>query len=212
MSDRLSMGVSEIDDHLNGGPRPGTLVCLTAPPASQAGTLFYALMQERPTLYITTMRDETAVEDEFGHVLEDAEVTVEAVGTQTPLRNVNRAIEQADSWNNGDRRNIIIDTMNPLERTGKYDKYIALLNAIKTYLLDVEGVALFHCTELAHPPTLREVTLTISDLVLDLDVVTDKRNVENRLTVPKFRSQGGVDEVIKLKLGQEALVDTSRNL
>lgn len=212
MTNKLSLGVTEIDDHLDGGPRPGTLIGLTAPPASQAGTLFYALMQERPTLYITTMRDETAVRDEFDNVLDDADVTIEAVGAQSPLRNVNRAIEEADSWRSNQRRNIIIDTMNPLERTGKYDRYIDLLNAIKAYLLNVGGVALFHCTELRRPPALREVTLTISDLVMDLNVVADKSSIENRLTVPKFRSRDGVDEVIKLKLGQEALVDTSRNL
>lgn len=211
MTKRLSMGVPDIDDHLDGGPRPGTLACLTAPPASQAGTLSYAMMQERPTLYITTLRDETAVRDEFGNVFDDTEYTIESVSTQKPLRSVNRAIKRAGSWS-GQRQNIIIDTMNPLERTNEYDRYTDLLNAIKSYLLEVRGVALLQCTALGQAPALREVTLTIADLVMDLEITSKKSTIENRLTVPKFRSHEGVDEVIKLKLGQEALVDTSRNL
>ncbi len=212
--DRLSMGLDALDDHLGGGPRPGTLVSLTAPPASQAGALFYALMRQRPTLYISTLRREDAVRDELEHVLEDdVEYTIRPVGTQNPLRNVNRAIEEADPGGQAGReRNIVIDTMNPLERTGKHDRYIDLLNAIKTYLLEAGGVAMCHCTELGRQPELRDVTLTISDLVLDLGVVADKSTVENHLIVPKFRSRDVVEEVIKLKLGREALVDTSRNL
>lgn len=206
------MGLDALDQQLDGGPRPGTLLSVTAPPTSQAASLFYALMRERPTLYITTMRRQDAIQDELEHVLEsDIEFDIRSIGSSKPLRNVNRAIETADeTW--GDERNIIIDTMNPLERTGKYNRYIELLNAIKSYLLDSGGLAVMHCTQLAEPPELRDVTLTVADLVLDLEIVADKNSVENHLVVPKFRGREVVDEVVKLKLGREALVDTSRNL
>lgn len=208
------MGVDALDEHLDGGPRPGTLVSLTAPPESQAGTLFYALMRERPTVYITTLRREDAVRDELDFVLDgDAEFTIKDVGYKNPIRNVNQAIEQADRARaDGTEKNIIVDTMAPLERTGKFSRYVDLMNAIKSHLLQVGGMALFYCTERGTAPELREVTLTISDIVMNLEVATDKSNVENHLTVPKFRGREVVDEVIKLKLGSEALVDTSRNL
>lgn len=211
-SGRLSMGLDALDQQLGGGPRPGTLICLTAPPTSQAASLFYALMRERPTLYITSVRGKDALQDELEHVLEsEVEYVIRSVGTSKPLRNVNRAIETADDrWE--DQRNIIIDTMNPLERVGKYNRYVELLNAIKSYLLKTGGLAVLHCTHLDEPPELREVTLTVADLVLDLDTVAEKNNVENRLMVPKFRGRRVVDEVVKLKLGPQALVDTSRNL
>lgn len=213
MTDTLSMGIDVLDDHLNGGPRPGTLMGLTAPPASQASALFYALMRERPTIYITTVRRGDAVRDELDYVLEpDVQFTIKETGTEKPLRSVNRAIEQAESERESGQKNIIIDTVDALERTGKYNRYIDLLNAIKSYLLGTGGIALLHCTELGTPPPLRNITLTISDLVMNLDVTTDQSTVENRLIVPKFRSWESVEEVIKLKLGQEALVDTSRNL
>lgn len=214
MSERLSMGLDALDERLNGGPRPGTLVSLTASPASQAGALFYALMRERPTLYLTTLRDEDAVQDELEHVLEDdVEYKLRAVGSGNPIRSVSRAIEETDAnWGASRPRNIIVDTMKPLERTDKYNRYVELLNGVKSYMLDVGGIAMFHCTKLGQQPQLREETLTVSDLVLDLGVVSDKSTVENHLIVPKFRGREVVTEVIKLKLGQEADVDTSRNL
>lgn len=213
MNDRLSTGIDALDDHLNGGPRSGTLISLTAPPASQAESLLYTFMRERPTLYVTTVRREDAVRDELEFVLgSDAEFTIVAAGTQHPIRNVNHAIEQADTGPEATQRNVIVDTMNALERTDKYNRYVALLNAIKSYMLRTDGLALFHCTKREEGLPLRELTLTVSDLVMDLDVVVEKNAVENRLTVPKFRSREVVEEVIKLKLGREALVDTSRNL
>lgn len=213
MSQRLSTGVEALDEHLNGGPRPGTLLSLTAPPASQAESLLYAFLRERPTLYITTVRREDAVRDELEYVLRsDAEFTIVTAGTQHPIRNVNSAIEQADAGRDVAEQNIIVDTMNALERTGKYSRYIDLLNAIKSYMLRTGGLALFYCIERESSLPLRELTLTVSDLIMNLDVVVEKNAVENRLTVPKFRSREVVEEVIKLKLGQEALVDTSRNL
>lgn len=213
MTERLSTGIDTLDEHLNGGPRPGTLISLTAPSASQAESLLYAFLRERPTLYITTVRREDAVRDELEYVLgSDSEFTIVTAGNQHPIRNVNRAIEDANASGTVAEQNIIIDTMNALERTGKYNRYLDLLNAIKSYMLRTGGLALFHCIDRESSLPLRELTLAVSDLIMDLDVVVEKNAVENRLTVPKFRSREVVEEVIKLKLGQEALVDTSRNL
>lgn len=214
MRNRLSTGVDALDEHLDGGPRPGTLISLVAPPESQAGTLFYALMRERSTLYITTLRPENAVRDELEHVLDDtADYAIRNAGHKTPIRNVNKAIQQAGASQSAHTEmNIVIDTMAPLERTGKYGLYVDLLNGIKSHLLEVGGLAVFYCTKRGTTRALREVTLTISDLVMNLEITTDKSTVENQLTVPKYRGRAVVDQVIKLKLGREAVVDTSRNL
>lgn len=214
MTERLSLGIDELDEHLKGGPRPGTVICLTAPPASQARSLLYAFMNERPTIYITTVRREDGVRDELEYVLgSDVEFSIKPTGTANPIRSVNEILEKTDiGHDDGEQANVIVDTMNPLERSGKRTRHIALLNALKSYLLRTDGVAMLYCTEMETPPPLREVTLTVADLVMNLEVVSAKNAIENRLTIPKFRSRDVVEEVIKLKLGQEALVDTSRNL
>lgn len=209
---RLSTGIDALDDHLNGGPRPGSLVSARTPPASQFGGLVYPLMRQRPTVYLTTVRVEEAVRDELEYVLGDeAEFVVESVGTANPIRSVNRALEQTDGVFD-DLHNIVIDSINPLERTDKYNRYVDLLNGLKSHMLRTGGLVLLHCSEREQRLQLRELTLAVSDLVFDLDIVTEKNTVENRLTIPKYRGEDGVEEVIKLKLGRETEVDTSRNL
>lgn len=210
---RLRTGIDALDERLSGGPRPGTLVTLQSPPASQSGPLFYSLMRQRPTTYITTVRREDDVRSELEYVLgPDHEYTVREVGTINPLRNVNEAIEDADEEYSEGEHNIIIDSVDALEREGKYNRYVDLLKAIKSYLIRTDGLAVLHCTDQEPIPSLRKQTLNIPDIVMNLDVVVEKNTVENHLTIPKFRGQRSVEEVIKLKLGQEVQVDTSRNL
>lgn len=210
---RLPTGIAELDERLQGGPRPGTLATLQAPPASQTGPLFYSLMRQRPTTYITTVRREDDVREELDHVLgPEHEYTVFEAGTMNPIRNVNAAIEEHDDQYADRERNIIVDSVDALERTGKYNRYVDLLKAVKSYLLETGGFAVLHCTDQRPTTQLRTETLNVSGLVMDLDVVVDKNTVENHLTIPKVRGQRGVDEVIKLKLGTDVEVDTSRNL
>lgn len=204
---RLSTGIDALDRRLDGGPRPGSLIALTAPPASQSGPLFHALMRERPTLYATTFRTEAAVRDEFSHLMDvNSDIHVEHVGIQKPIRGLHRALEEID-----DCRNVIVDAANPLEK-GREEQYVDFLNGLKSYLLESGGLAMLHCTESESRPPLRDVTLTIADVVWQLDVVVQNNSVENQLTVPKFRTRETVDDVIKLDLGRNATVDTSRGL
>jgi hypothetical protein len=87
-----------------------------------------------------------------------------------------------------------------------------LLNGLKDYLLDNDRIALLHCTKHGDAPTRRETTLTMADVVWELTCKVNDRRVENHLTVPKYRSRKAVDEVIKLDLGQRAVVDASKNI
>lgn len=203
---RVSTGIDALDRHLDGGLREGTVTCLVSSPASQCNPLFYQFMEDREWLYVTTYRSERAVEHELDELLW-GDVVVEHVGVERPIRGLHGALEDLD-----EERNVIVDTMNAFEETDRQSQYTALLNGIKDYLLDTDRVALLHCTELDTPPALREVTLTIADVVWELELVTDERSVEARLVVPKYRSRAAIDEVIKLELGREVSVDTSKNI
>lgn len=164
-------------------------------------------MRERPTLYATTFRTAAAVRDEFGaHHEGEPDIRVEHVGIQKPIKGVHEAITDL-----GEGRNVIVDTVNPLE-SGRREQYVDFLNGLKDYLLDSGGLALLHCTESDPSPELRDVTLTVADVVWQLEVVVQNHSVENQLTVPKFRTREVVDDVIKLDLGRNATVDTSRGL
>lgn len=205
--DHLSTGIDSLDRRLEGGLRPGSIVTLTAPPASQSGPLFRALMRERPTLYVTTFRTADAVRDELSYLTRPTEaVDVEHVGIKKPIKGVYSTLQELEG-----QRNVIVDTMNPME-SERRERYVDFLNGLKQYLLESDSLALLHCTKSDPTPSLRDVTLTISDVVWDLEVVVKNDTVENQLTVPKFRAREVVDDVIKLDLGLEATVDTSRGL
>jgi hypothetical protein len=102
--------------------------------------------------------------------------------------------------------------MTPVESSTDTGRYVDLLNGLKDYLLDTGHIALLYCTEGDEEPTLRETTLTMADVVWKLEVAVESKGIETRLTVPKYRSRRAIDEVIKLDLGQEAVVDASKNI
>lgn len=203
---RITTGITYLDRQLNGGLPEGTITSIVSRPASQVNPLLYTFMKDRSWLYVTTYRSKNAVENELDDLLW-GDVRVEHVGVDRPVRNCHKILQKVD-----EPRHVIVDTMNPLEETDREAQYVGLLNGLKEYLLDTGTIALLHCTEHDKPPSARGVTLTMADVVWELELVVEGNTVENRLTVPKYRCRKVVDEVIKLDLGQEVDVDTSKNI
>lgn len=206
MSKRLSTGVTAIDRNIGGGVLSGSVVALLADPDSQSEPLLHEFMEERPTAYITTLRTEAAVRDDLERSLRTNDYTVQYAGIDTPIDNAGRVVQQVDG-----QANVVIDTLNPLEATGERNRYVNFLNQFKNHLVNVGGVGLLHCTSM-DAPELREVTLTIADVVWHLDTSVKGNSVENFLRVSKFRGGRPAEETIKLDLGQEVAVDTSRDI
>lgn len=203
---QVSTGNVYLDREINGGLPVGAVTTLVSAPASQSNPLLHTLIGEGKWLYLSTYRSERAVRRELEDV-SVGNVRVEHVGTERPVRNTHAVLESID-----EPRNVLVDTMNPLESTERERTYVNLLNALKEYLLDTDSVALLHCTEHESTPRHRETTLTVADVVLELEIVVDESMVENHLLVSKYRGRETVDEIIKLNLGQQLGVDTSRNI
>jgi len=204
--DRVSTNIRTLDHHLGGGIPAGSITALVSPPASQVNPLFYAMMDDRSWLYLSTYRSERGVSDELDELLQ-GDLDIEHLGVERPARRMHEAIEGTE-----EDRHVIVDTMNPMEKIGRESRYVDLLNGLKDYLLDHDRVAVCHCTRHGDPPLLRESTLTVADMVWKLDTTVEKQGIENTLVVPKHRSREGIDDVIKLDLGEEAAVDASRNV
>lgn len=204
--ERISTGIRYLDRKMHGGLPTGTITCLVSPPASQSNPLFYALMRDRSWLYISTYRTEQDVAHELDRSVE-GDIRIEHVGVERPVKKMHSVLERIDT-----PRHVIVDTLNPLEATERETQFVHLLNGLKDYLRETDCVAVFHCTERETVPPLRETTLTMADVVLELNLVVDDTTVENRLAVPKYRCTEVVDEVISLDLGQQVGVDTSRNI
>ncbi|MFB6161425.1 MAG: RAD55 family ATPase [Haloferacaceae archaeon] len=231
MTEMLSTGVEALDRRLDGGLPVGSLLALVAPPASQSEALIHDLMDERPTLYVTTIRQREAVEAELVADDHDAEVVVthaggtasmdseflkEVTGNRTHalgsgddrlLDDVYEAVERVDR-----PMNVVVDPANPLERTDKRRAYQEVPNRLKATLVETGGLGVVHCISSVEVPALRETTLTVADVVWDLDVVEGSDSVEHQLLVPKNRRGTVVLEETTLVFEPHIHVDDSWNI
>ncbi|MEF8822069.1 MAG: hypothetical protein V5A52_07315 [Halovenus sp.] len=94
---KLQTGIQQIDRELDGGIEQGSLLSVIAGPATQSEALFQQLIGERPTLYLTTLREPESVEQRLG--CESDEVFVKDVrGSQTMDREFTKQITGARSY------------------------------------------------------------------------------------------------------------------
>ncbi len=207
MAGRLDTGIDVLDRKLDGGLPPGCIVAYTAEPASQSELLLYELTAARGTLYLTTERDDAAVR----HAIETSpssvgSPTVRHVTGEDTLEEATRLIGALP-----DGANLIIDTMDVLERCDT-DEYIAFLNELKSHMLETGSIAVLHCLKDVDEPPNRSRTYHAADAVFDLRTEISGTELENHLTIPKFRGGSQPTEAIKLELTEEVAIDTSRDI
>lgn len=207
MGSRLETGIEVLDRKLDGGVPPGYVVAYTAPPASQSELLLYELTSARGTLYLSTERSV----DSIGAAIDEtmAQVgspTVRDVDTDDPLSGATEFIDALP-----DGANLIIDPMDPLEREDA-KSYVEFCNHLKDRMLETGSIAVLHCLKSPHSAANRTITEYVSDAVFDLRTDTDGSEIENTLSIPKFRSGGAPTETIKLELSEHVAIDTSRDI
>ena len=165
-------------------------------------------MCERPTVYVGTVRTAAAIREDLTRAVPDAEYTVRRAGLDAPVANVTDVVELVDG-----RANVVFDRVNTFETAADIGRYIKFLNKLKTHLSNIGGVGVLLRTRTegdSHPA--RRHTLTVADLVWRLETRVAGDAVETVLQVRKFRSAELPDETVKLHLGPEVRVDTSRNI
>lgn len=207
MVGRLQTGIDVLDRKLDGGLPPGCIVAYTASPASQSELLLYELTAARGTLYISTERSDDAIR----HCLETSQArvgspTIRHITGEDPVVDARRLVGALP-----DGANLIVDTMDVLERTDVED-YRAFLNELKTQMLETGSIAVLHCLKRQDTPANRTATLHMADAVFDLETKIGATDLENYLTIPKFRAGGAPTERIKLELDEEMAIDTSRDI
>ncbi len=233
--DPLSMGIDAIDRRLGGGFEAGSLVSLITPPSAQSHAVLSELIRQRPTLYITTLRSKTAIEKTFDSLRdEDTTVTIEAVGnagggassklsqlTDSEIHSIktterDRIMDEISETIESvhETTNIIIDVVNPLERSSSRGDYQNLLRTISEKLIETDSLGLLHCVQLESPTPFRETTLTFSDVLWELEVVPGRKNsLEIHSRIPKNRGGEAILEDMTLVIdGDTVYIDDSRNI
>ncbi|WP_276282050.1 RAD55 family ATPase [Halorussus caseinilyticus] len=208
MARRLSTGIEVLDRKLDGGLPKGSIVSLSAPPASQAELLLYEFTSARQTLYLSTDRDEAAVTK----ALERAPgqtgppPDVRRVPGDAPLDHSQRLFRRLP-----EDSNLVVDPVDLLEKQDE-DRYRNFLNDLQNHLHNTEGVAILHCLDGRSVPDARDVTEHVADVVFQLHTEYSTDTVETRLAVPKFRGGRALSETIKLELAETVRIDTSRDI
>lgn len=204
--DPLATGISVLDREFGGGIPRGSIVVLTANPASQSELILDRLARVRECQYLTTVRSVGAVEASLTLDEAEDETVVRDAAGDDPFATVLDAAEELP-----DGGTIVVDSVQPLESRGR-GEYGEFLNDLQQRVDDVGGLAVLHA--LKHPSTdqTRIVTEQIADIVFDLRTTVTGTEIANRLVVPKFRGGAALEEPLKLKLTDSVAVDTSRDI
>ncbi|WP_132058539.1 RAD55 family ATPase [Halorussus amylolyticus] len=207
MPRRLSTGIDVLDRKLDGGVPKGSIVALSAPPASQAELLLYEFASARSTLYLSTDRDEAAVAEAFDRAPGlTGSPDVRRVPSDAPLDHSQRLFRRLSEGSN-----LVIDAVDLLERQEE-SRYRNFLNDLRNHLDNTGSVAVLHCLDGRNVSDTRDVTEHVADVVFDLHTEYSGDTVETRLAVPKFRGGRALPETIKLELAESVRIDTSRDI
>ncbi|WP_340099001.1 RAD55 family ATPase [Salinibaculum salinum] len=230
-SSRLSTGIDAIDRHMSGGIEPGSLIALVAGPTMQSEAILHELIEMRSTLYLTTLREASAVENDLDRLSTD-DVFVEYAGAAQMmdhelLRQITGTRSYTPSFVNRDtlldtvyeilqdldqQANVVLDPVNPLEETNNKDAYREVLNELKSTMLETDGIGILHCITLDESPPFRDVTLALADIVWELNLVSLTNTMEYQLSIPKNRGGSPVLDDISIVLDNDVWVDESRNI
>ncbi|WP_435194255.1 RAD55 family ATPase [Natronomonas sp. EA1] len=207
MADRLRTGIDVLDRKLEGGIPAGSLVALTASPASQAELFLYELTATRGTLYLSLDRSGDAVSASISQArARTGDPTVRDVAGEAPLDNAARLVSALP-----DASNLIIDPIDILERQ-EPPRYRNFLNELQNHIYNTGSLAILHGLDGYDIPPMRDTTLHMADIVFELDTQVNGDRIENRLAVPKFRGGSALRDIIKLELSDSVAIDTSRDI
>lgn len=209
MTEYLSTGLDALDrqcgDH-NGLPE-GSMVCIEAEPGIQVESLIWTIMTARPTVYVTTLRQEATLKEDLDESVPGQEYTVHRAGFDTPIENTWNLLELVDQ-----RVNVVVDPATPLERVDDQDRYVKFLNWLKNHLDNTGSIGFLHCTQSDPVPEGRDLTLSIADVVWEMKTAIEGGSIENQLFFKKFRGHAIPEDTIKLRLGKRVSIDTSRDI
>jgi hypothetical protein len=208
MTKRLRTGIDVLDRKLDGGLPAGSMVALTAAPASQAELLLYELTATRGTLWLSLDRTAEAVSDSIENTpAKTGDPTVRHISGEAPLDNAGKLVSALPETSN-----LIVDPLDVLESQEPPSRFRSFMNDLQNHIFNTNSLAIMHCLNGRSVPPLRDTTEHFADVVFDLETMVSGDQVENRLAIPKFRGGRAPTDVIKLDLVEEVSIDTSRDI
>jgi KaiC/GvpD/RAD55 family RecA-like ATPase len=208
MTNRLRTGIDVLDRKLDGGIPAGSMVALTAHPASQAELFLYELTATRGTLWLSLDRTAEAVTMSMENTpAETGDPTVRHISGEAPLDNAGKLISALPETSN-----LIVDPLDVLESQEPPSRFRSFMNDLQNHIFNTDSLAILHCLDGRSVPPLRDTTEHFADVVFDLQTNATGDEVKNQLAIPKFRGGRAPSDIIKLDLVEEVSIDTSRDI
>ncbi|UOO94558.1 transcriptional regulator [Halococcus dombrowskii] len=207
MSTRLPTGIDVLDNRLGGGVPAGSIVALSAPPASQAELLLAEFVVPRETLYLTFERPAAVVSANIERTnVDTGEPTIQAVDSDEPIDEALTVLDDLP-----ERSTVVVDSHSAIERAER-PAFLEFMAGLRRRLDNTGSLAVLHCLDGRDVSPLRDSTEHLADVIFRLTTDTTGATVENRLAVPKFRGGRALTETLKLTLTDRVAVDTSRDI
>ncbi|PSP65040.1 transcriptional regulator [Halobacteriales archaeon QH_8_67_36] len=208
MVNRLRTGIDVLDRKLDGGIPAGSIVALTAQPASQAELFLYELTATRGTLWLSLDRTAESVIASIEQTpANTGDPTVRHISGEAPLDNAGKLVSALPETSN-----LIVDPLDVLEAQEPHSRFRAFMNDLQNHIVNTGSIAVLHCLDGRDVPPLRDTTEHFADVVFELKTRTSGDEVENRLAIPKFRGGRAPNDIIKLDLVEQVSIDTSRDI
>ncbi len=208
MTNRLRTGIDVLDRKLDGGIPAGSIVALSASPASQAELFLYELTATRGTLWLSLNRTAEAVTDSIENTpTETGDPTVRHISGEAPLDNAGKLVSALPETSN-----LIVDPLDVLESQEPPSRFRSFMNDLQNHIFNTNSLAILHCLEGRSVPPLRDTTEHFADVIFHLETNIRGDEVENRLSIPKFRGGRAPSDTIKLNLVEQVSIDTSRDI
>lgn len=181
-SGRRSTGVPGLDEALDGGVPPGSLVALTAAPRAQSEPLLYAMGAANSARYLSTLRPEAEVRDTVAATgYEATTIDVRGVDGEAVLADPKTHLSGLDAGSV-----LVVDPTTELEQ-GDRERYREFLDTCKRALRVTDSVGVLHCHENTPSVLRRDMTLARADLVWDVRTTVCEGDLRTCLAVTKFR-------------------------
>jgi KaiC/GvpD/RAD55 family RecA-like ATPase len=208
MAKPLPTGIDVLDRKLGGGLPAGSMVALTAHPASQAELFLYELTATRGTLWLSMDRTAEAVRDSIENTpAETGDPTVRHISGEAPLDNAGKLVSALPETSN-----LIVDPLDVLESQEPPSRFRSFMNDLQNHIFNTDSLGILHCLDGRSVPPLRDTTEHFADVVFRLETDISGDEVENKLAIPKFRGGRAPSDIIKLDLVEEVSIDTSRDI
>ncbi len=223
----LSTGLPTLDNELEGGLLPGTLVYLMADPVTMGEIFLYQFIQKRFSYYVNTERKPEYILrnlaqlgfeapdikfidihekycEKAGKLLERGELRDHIV-----LDFLIKQIEMLDIK----ETNLIVDTVTFFQQMEvKRSKLRELINIIYDTMKRTESLGFLYGIKSENRSLIENEILNICDAVFDISLLKKADKTTTELTIPKARDRPIHGNVLKFKIEGGIIMDTSREI